>query len=77
LGAFSFVSGRKQSLLALSCLNFFLSGMQTAFGPIAAAYLAINAWDSQRHRVCHDQLRAVSAEQIILERGAIKDLLDA
>jgi len=26
----------------LSWLNFFLSGMQTAFGPIAAAYLAIH-----------------------------------
>ena len=31
----------QQSLLALSWLNFFLSGMQTARGPIAAAYLAI------------------------------------
>ena len=29
----------QQSLLALSWLNFFLSGMQSAFGPIAAAYL--------------------------------------
>jgi MFS family permease len=26
----------QQSLLALSCLNFFLSGMQNAFGPIAS-----------------------------------------
>ena len=30
----------QQSLLALSWLNFFLAGMQTAFGPIAAAFLA-------------------------------------
>jgi hypothetical protein len=30
----------EQSLLALSWLNFFLSGLQAAFGPIAAAYLA-------------------------------------
>jgi hypothetical protein len=30
----------QQSLLPLSWLNFFLAGMQTAFGPIAAAYLA-------------------------------------
>ena len=29
----------QQSLVALSWLNFFLSGMQTAFGPIAAAYM--------------------------------------
>ena len=31
----------QQSLFALSCLNFFLSGMQTAFGPIASAYLVL------------------------------------
>ena len=37
----------QQSLLALSWLNFFLSGMQTAFGPIAAAYLAINGWTAK------------------------------
>jgi hypothetical protein len=30
----------RQSLIALSWLNFFLAGMQSAFGPIAAAYLA-------------------------------------
>ena len=30
----------RQSLLALGWLNFFLSGMQAAFGPIVAAYLA-------------------------------------
>jgi MFS family permease len=34
----------QQSLLALSWLNFFLSGMQSAFGPIAAAYLAAQGW---------------------------------
>jgi hypothetical protein len=34
----------QQSLLALSWLNFFLAGMQTAFGPIAAAYLAAREW---------------------------------
>jgi MFS family permease len=37
----------QQSLLALSWLNFFLSGMQTAFGPIAAAYLAANGWTAK------------------------------
>jgi hypothetical protein len=31
----------------LSWLNFFLSGMQTAFGPIAAAYLAIHGWTAK------------------------------
>jgi MFS family permease len=37
----------QQSLLGLSWLNFFLSGMQTAFGPIAAAYLAIHGWTAK------------------------------
>lgn len=37
----------QQSLLALSWLNFFLSGMQTAFGPIAAAYLAAQGWTAK------------------------------
>jgi MFS family permease len=37
----------RQSLLALSWLNFFLSGMQTAFGPIAAAYLAAHEWTAK------------------------------
>ena len=37
----------QRSLLALSCLNFFLSGMQTAFGPIAAAYLAARKWTAK------------------------------
>ena len=37
----------RQSLLALSWLNFFLSGMQTAFGPIAAAYLAAQEWTAK------------------------------
>jgi MFS family permease len=37
----------RQSLLALSWLNFFLAGMQTAFGPIAAAYLAAQQWTAQ------------------------------
>jgi MFS family permease len=31
----------------LSWLNFFLSGMQTAFGPIAAAYLAAQEWTAK------------------------------
>jgi MFS family permease len=31
----------------LSWLNFFLAGMQTAFGPIAAAYLAIQEWTAK------------------------------
>ena len=35
------------SLLALSWLNFFLSGMQTAFGPIAAAYLVLHGWTAK------------------------------
>jgi hypothetical protein len=34
----------RQSLFALGWLNFFLAGMQTAFGPIAAAYLAAQQW---------------------------------
>ena len=37
----------QQSLLALSWLNFFLSGMQTAFGPIAAACRAIQGWTAK------------------------------
>ena len=37
----------RQSLLALSWLNFFLAGMQTAFGPIAAAYLAAREWSAK------------------------------
>jgi hypothetical protein len=36
-----------QSLLALSWLNFFLAGMQTAFGPIAVAYLAAREWTAK------------------------------
>jgi hypothetical protein len=35
------------SLLALSSLNFFPSGMQTAFGPIATAYLALQGWTAK------------------------------
>ena len=42
-----FAAPSQQSLLALSLLNFFLSGMQTAFGPIAAAYLAIHGWTAK------------------------------
>jgi MFS family permease len=34
----------QQSLSALGWLNFFLAGMQTAFGPIAAAYLVVQQW---------------------------------
>src|SRR6516162_4395191 len=37
----------QQSLLALSWLNFFLAGMQSAFGPIAAAYLAAQGWTAK------------------------------
>ena len=37
----------QQSLLALCWLNFFLSGMQAAFGPIAAAYLAAREWSAK------------------------------
>lgn len=37
----------QQSLLALSWLNFFLSGMQVAFGPVAAAYLAAQGWTAK------------------------------
>jgi len=36
-----------QSLLALGWLNFFLSGVQTAFGPVAAAYLAAQEWTAK------------------------------
>jgi MFS family permease len=34
-------------MLALSWLNFFLAGLQTAFGPIAAAYLAAQGWSAR------------------------------
>jgi MFS family permease len=37
----------RRSLLALDWLNFFLSGLQVAFGPIAAAYLAAQAWTAK------------------------------
>jgi MFS family permease len=37
----------RQSLLALGWLNFFLSGMQSAFGPVAAAYLATQQWSAR------------------------------
>ena len=37
----------RRSLLALGCLNFFLSGMQAAFGPIAPAYLAAQGWTAK------------------------------
>jgi MFS family permease len=37
----------QQSLRALSWLNFFLSGLQTAFGPIAAAYLVVQGWTAK------------------------------
>ena len=37
----------RQSLIALSWLNFFLAGMQSAFGPIAAAYLAAQQWTAK------------------------------
>jgi MFS family permease len=41
------ITPSRQSLLGLSWLNFFLSGMQTAFGPIAAAYLAAQGWTAK------------------------------
>ena len=37
----------RRSLFALSWLNFFLAGMQSAFGPIAAAYLAAQQWTAK------------------------------
>jgi MFS family permease len=37
-------SPSRRSLRALDWLNFFLSGLQAAFGPIAAAYLAAQGW---------------------------------
>jgi hypothetical protein len=37
----------QQSLLALRWLSFFLSGMQTAFGPIASAYLVLQGWTAK------------------------------
>jgi MFS family permease len=37
----------RQSLLALCWLNFFLAGMQGAFGPIVAAYLAARDWSAK------------------------------
>jgi len=37
----------QRSLIALGWLNFFLSGMQTAFGPVAAAYLAAQDWTAK------------------------------
>jgi MFS family permease len=41
------VAPSRQSLLALGWLNFFLSGTQSAFGPIAAAYLAAQQWSAK------------------------------
>jgi len=37
----------QQSLSALGWLNFFLAGMQTAFGPIVAAYLVVQEWTAK------------------------------
>jgi MFS family permease len=37
----------QQSLIALGWLNFFLAGMQTAFGPIVAAYLVVQEWSAK------------------------------
>ena len=37
----------RQSLSALGWLNFFLAGMQTAFGPIVAAYLVVQEWTAK------------------------------
>jgi predicted MFS family arabinose efflux permease len=41
------VTPSRRSLLALSWLNFFLAGMQSGFGPIAAAYLAAQQWTAR------------------------------
>jgi hypothetical protein len=53
----------QQSLLALSWLNFFLSGMQTAFGPIVAGYLVVQ----RRHRLCpkHRRQSQVLAGELV------------
>ena len=37
----------RRSLFALSWLNFLLAGMQSAFGPIAAGYLAAHQWTAK------------------------------
>ena len=37
----------QQNLLVLDWLNFFLSGMQTAFGPFIAAYLVVQGWSAE------------------------------
>ena len=37
----------RQSLLALSWFNFFLSGMQVAFGPAIPSYLVIRGWTAR------------------------------
>ena len=37
----------RRSLLALAWLNFFLSGMQAAFGPVAPAFLAAQGWTAK------------------------------
>jgi hypothetical protein len=37
----------RQTLLALSWLNFFLSGVQSAFGPTVVAYLAAQQWSAR------------------------------
>jgi hypothetical protein len=37
----------RQSLLALSWLNFFLSGVQSAFGPTLVAFLAAQQWTAR------------------------------
>jgi MFS family permease len=41
------VISSRRSLLALVWLNFFLSGMQAAFGPVAPAYLAAQGWTAK------------------------------
>jgi MFS family permease len=42
-----FAAPSQHSLVALSWLNFFLSGMQTAFGPIVTAYLVVRGWNAE------------------------------
>src|SRR6516164_4700409 len=57
----------QQSLLALSWLNFFLAGMQTAFGPVAAAYLVSVAKPhfATQDRDFSGEMGAVLADQTV------------
>src|SRR5215467_3391234 len=44
---FPSATSSRRSLLALAWLNFFLSGMQAAFGPVAPAFLAAQGWTAK------------------------------